>query len=130
MTYGSEAIIPTETGFPTMKSNQFNSSSNEQLLSFDLDLAEERREVVVVRLAQYQQKLSQGYEKGKKERTFIPRDLVLRRVVESMKNPSWGKLGPLGRTSVARVGAYRLEDLARIVVTQPWNVNNLQKYYY
>ena len=40
-----------------MKSNQFVGSNNEQLLSLDLYLAEEQREFVVVRLAQYQQKL-------------------------------------------------------------------------
>lgn len=60
MMYGSEAIIPLETGFPTMRSNQFNSSSIEQILPTNLDLAEERKEVVTVRLAQYQQKLRQG----------------------------------------------------------------------
>ena len=51
MTYGSEAIIPIETGFLTMRSDQFIDSNNERLLSFDLDLAEEREEVIAVRLA-------------------------------------------------------------------------------
>ena len=41
MTYGFEAVIPLETGFPIMRSNQFDSSSNERLLSTNLDLAEE-----------------------------------------------------------------------------------------
>ena len=89
--YGSEAVIPLETSFPTMRSNQFNSSSNKQLLSTNLDLAKERREVTNVRLAQYQQMLRQGYEKGIKVRTFVQRDLVLRRVVGNMKNPFLGK---------------------------------------
>lgn len=40
-TYGSEAIIPTEIGFLTMRFDQFIGSDNEQLLSFDLDLTEE-----------------------------------------------------------------------------------------
>lgn len=89
--YGLEAVIPLETSFPTMRSNQFNSSSNKQLLSTNLDLAKERREVANVRLAQYQQMLRQGYEKGIKVRTFVQRDLVLRRVVGNMKNPFLGK---------------------------------------
>ena len=43
MTYGSEAVIPTKTSFPTLGSGQFQftGSSNEQLLSLDLDLADE-----------------------------------------------------------------------------------------
>ena len=118
-----------------MRSDQFDSSSNEHLLSTSLDLAEERREVAIVKLSQYQQKLRQGYEKCITIRAFVPRDLVLRRVVNNMKNPSWGKLSPNQErpywvTSVAGVGAYRLEDLSEISVPRPWNVNNLRKYYY
>ena len=52
-----------------------------------------------------------------------------------MKNPSQGKLGPNWKgpyrvTSIAGTGAYRLEDLDKVVVPQPWNVNNLRKYYF
>ena len=62
-----------------------------------------------------------------KVRTFILGDLVLRKVVGSIRNPSWGKLGPnwegLYRvTSVAGVGAYRLKDLDGLVVPRMWNV--------
>ena len=51
----------------------------------------------------------------------MPGDLVLRKVVESMKNPAWGKLehnweGPYRVTSITEVGAYRLEDLDEILV--------------
>ena len=94
MTYASEAVIPIETGFPTLRFDQHLSDSNEQVLSLDLDLAEGRREIVAVRLGQYQQKLMQGFDKGIKVRVFILGGLVLRKVVGSMKNPSWEKLGP------------------------------------
>ena len=60
-----------------MRIDQFLGSSNEKLLSFDLNLAEKRREVAAVRLVQYQQRLRQGFEKGVKVREFIPGDLVL-----------------------------------------------------
>ena len=92
--YDSEAVVLLEIGLPTMRIDQFDSSKNEQLLSNSLDLEEERREVATVRLAHYQQKLRQGYEKGVKIRAFVPRNLVLRSVVGSMKNLAWGKLGP------------------------------------
>ena len=86
MTYGFEVVIPLETGLPTMRTDQFDSSKSEQLLSNSLDLTEERREVAIVKLAQYQQKLRQGYEKGVRIIAFVPGDLVLRKVVGSMKN--------------------------------------------
>ena len=57
MTYRSEAVISTKTGFPTLRSNQLLGGRNERLLSFDLNLVEERREIVAVRLAQYKQQL-------------------------------------------------------------------------
>ena len=57
MTYGAEAVIPLETGFPTLKTNSFNLSSNDKLLEKSLDLIEERRENAMVQLAFYQYKL-------------------------------------------------------------------------
>ncbi|XP_065617155.1 uncharacterized protein LOC136062243 [Quercus suber] len=57
MTYGAEAVIPLETGFPTLKSSSFSPTSNDKLLEAGLDLIEERRENAMVQLAHYQQKL-------------------------------------------------------------------------
>ena len=54
MMYGSEAVIPLEIGFPTMRSDHFDSVKNEQLLSRELDLIEQRREVATIKLAYYQ----------------------------------------------------------------------------
>ena len=44
MTYGVEAVIPLESGFPTMRSSTFTSNGNDELLKRNLDLIEERRE--------------------------------------------------------------------------------------
>ena len=41
MTYGAEAIIPLETGFPTVRTSSFTLSSNNGLLEKSLDLIEE-----------------------------------------------------------------------------------------
>ena len=65
----------------------------------------------------------------------MPGDLVLRKVLGTAKNPTWGKLGPNWEgpyriTLVAGIGAYHLEDLDENVVLQPWNVNNLKMYFY
>ena len=70
-----------------------------------------------------------------KLRPLAPIDLVLRKVLGTIMNPAWGKLGPNGEgpyciTSVAGIGAYHLEDLDENVVSCPCNVNNLRMYYY
>ena len=57
MTYGNKAVIPLETGFPTLRTSSSTLSSNDKLLEKSLDLIEERRENVVVQLAYYQHKL-------------------------------------------------------------------------
>ena len=81
------------------------------MLSANLDLVEERREVVTVKMANYQWRLKQGYDKGVELRPLALGDLVLRKVVGTTKNPAWGKLGPNWEgpyriTSMAGIGAY------------------------
>ena len=54
MTYGAEAIIPLETGFPMSRTSSFNPRDNDEQLTKSLDLIEEKRENVMVQLAYYQ----------------------------------------------------------------------------
>ncbi|XP_075670101.1 uncharacterized protein LOC142639851 [Castanea sativa] len=54
MTYRVEAVIPLETGFPTLRTITFTPSNNDGLLERNLDLVEERRENDMVQLAYYQ----------------------------------------------------------------------------
>ena len=94
VTYGAEVVIPLESGFPTLRTNQFSAEENIHLLSTNLDLVKERREVAAVKMTHYQQRVKQGYEKGVKLKPLASGDLVLRKVVGTAKNPAWGKLGP------------------------------------
>ena len=48
MSYGAEAVIPIETGFPTLRTQSFNLNDNDKLLERSLDLIEERRESAMV----------------------------------------------------------------------------------
>ena len=127
MTYGAEAVLPIENSFPTLKSNTFTPRNNDELLRKSLDLAEEKRERVMIQLAYY--------DTNVKLRPLGLGDLVMRRIFGNAKNPSWGKLGPNWEgpyriTLVVGIGAYYLEDLDEKTVPHPWNVNNLKRYYY
>ena len=55
--YGAEAVIPLETGFPTTRTSSFNPKDNDEQLTRNLDLIEEKREDAMVQLTYYQQKL-------------------------------------------------------------------------
>ena len=135
MTYGAEAVLAIENSFPTLKSNTFTPNNNDELLGRSLDLTEEKREKAMIHMAYYHQKLKQRYDVNVKLRPLSPADLVMRKILGSAKNPSWGKLGPAWErpyciTSVAGIGAYYLEDLDDKTVPRPWNVNNLRIYCY
>ena len=88
MTYGAEVVIPLETGFPTLKTSSFSSSSNDKLLERSLDLIEERRESAMVQLAYYQHKLKKRYDAKVRLRPLVPGDLVLRKILGTAKNPA------------------------------------------
>ena len=88
MTYGVEAVIPLETGFPTSRTSSFNPRDNDEQLTKSLDLIEEKRENAMVQLAYYQQKLKQGYDANVKLKPLTLGDLVLRKVVGAAKNPA------------------------------------------
>ena len=53
ITYGTEDVIPLETGFPTLRTSLFTLDSNDNLLEKSLDLVKEQRENVMVQLAYY-----------------------------------------------------------------------------
>ena len=48
MIYGAKAVIPLETSFPTTRTSSFNSKDNDEQLTRNLDLIEEKRENVRV----------------------------------------------------------------------------------
>jgi len=48
MTYGAEAMIPLEIGFPALRTSLFAPGNNDNLLEKSLDLVEEQRENVMV----------------------------------------------------------------------------------
>ena len=86
MTYGAKAVIPLETGFPTLRTSSFTPSNNDELLGKSLDLIEERRENAMVQLAYYQHKLKQGHDANVNLKPLAPGDLVLRKILGIAKN--------------------------------------------
>ena len=87
--------------------------------------------MATVKMAYYQQRVKQGYDKGVKLRPLAG----LEESGRDNKKPYLGKLGPNWEgpyriTSIASIGAYCLVDLDENVIPHPWNVNNLRRYYY
>ena len=92
-----------------------------------LDLLEESQDMVSIQLADYQQKLTWGYNRNVMPREFVAGDLVLQRAVGKLA-PNWE--GPYQVTAVAGTEAYYLEDMEERPLPRPWNVSNMKKYYH
>ena len=134
LTYGAKAVIPAEVNLCNARVSEYNTSQNDYQLMKRLDLLEEYRDTVTIRLAEYQQKLARHYNQDVKVREFNAEDLVLRKAVGSMRDTNAGKLtqtceGSYKITANASVGAYYLEDMNEIPLPWPWNAYNLKKFY-
>ena len=92
MTYGAQAIILLETGFPTLRTNASTLDGNNELLEKSLDLIKEWRKNAMVQLAYYQHKLKQSYDTNVKLRSLSLGDLVLRKVLGIKKESSLEKI--------------------------------------
>ncbi|XP_028098015.1 uncharacterized protein LOC114297748 [Camellia sinensis] len=63
LTYGMKAVILLEVGLPTLRSELFENTSNEEAIAQALDMAEGRRESALIRLVAYQQQLIKSFNK-------------------------------------------------------------------
>ena len=82
----------------------------------DLDALGEWRDMVAMRLADYQQRLARWYNRRVRPQEFVQGDLVLQKAIGSAKDQSARKLalnweGPYRVIATAEVGAYYLQDL-------------------
>ena len=87
ITYRMEAIIPTKIGKPTIRSDMPEQEDAELVLK-DLDTVDELQESEAVRIASYQRRQVNSYNKRVKPRMFQPRYLVLRKVFENTADPA------------------------------------------
>ena len=88
-----EAVIPTEIGLPTFRMPT-SKSANEESIIRELDASDELREATEIRLASYQHRLANAYNKRVRPRVFQPGDLVLQKVFENTVDPKKGKFQP------------------------------------
>ena len=94
LTYGSEAVIPTEVGLTSYRVHNHDENKNDEAIRLQLDLVDEIRTAAEQRLARYQDRMAKHYNSRVRHRDFQVGDLVLRKVMGTAKDPTQGKLGP------------------------------------
>ena len=87
-------MIPVEVNLCSAQVNGFDPIQNELMIVEHLDLLEEYREAAIIRLVEYQQKLTWRYNQDVKTREFGAGDLVLQRAIGNMRDTSVEKLAP------------------------------------
>nr|GEX42972.1 reverse transcriptase domain-containing protein [Tanacetum cinerariifolium] len=93
LTYGTEAVIPTETGMPTYRTAAVDVVNNDDELRLNLDLLEERRERAAICEAKAKSKMMKYYNARVRGVAFKPSDFVYRNNAASHA-VAGGKLGP------------------------------------
>ena len=95
----------------------FDQENNETNLRLNLDLLDKKRKRAKVHQATFKHQVANYYNQRVKHISFLPGDLVLRKVTLFTKEPNSGKLGPTWEgpykvVKVFRSGTYWLEDMS------------------
>nr|CAN64574.1 hypothetical protein VITISV_003431 [Vitis vinifera] len=91
LAYGMNAVIPTEIGLPTIRTETTKKDDANAELGRNLDWADEVRESTAIRMADYQQRASAHYNRKVRPRSFKNGTLVLRKVFENTAEMGAGK---------------------------------------
>jgi hypothetical protein len=134
LAFGTEAVLPVETGVPSLRVRCYTQEDNIQARLLDLDLIEEKREVARLRVAEHQRRTSKYYNQKVRTRSLRIGEWVLKKVLPNEKDPSQGTLGPNWSgpyriTEEVRPGTYRLQDNEGRHLPRAWNAEHLRRYY-
>ena len=77
-----DGIIPTEIGVPTLRTEILN-KANTEAIAKEVDMTNKLCEAAAIRIASYQQRIKNLYNRRVRLRAFRAGDLVLRRVFEN-----------------------------------------------
>nr|GEW74185.1 reverse transcriptase domain-containing protein [Tanacetum cinerariifolium] len=133
LTYGTEAVIPTEIGTPTYGTAAVDMVNNDEELRLNLDLLEERWERVAICEAKAKSKMMKYYNARVRGVAFKPGDFVYRSndashaVVGGKLGPKWE--GPYEVTEALGNGAYKMRSMDGTILPRTWNIANLKRCY-
>ena len=94
LAFGTEAVTPVEVVLNSSRIKLATVEHNDEALRLNLDLLDEKREQVLRRTEDYQRKTARYYNQKVKPRSYMPGDLVLKKLLPARKNLAHGKLGP------------------------------------
>ena len=109
-------MITIEVGIPSLWYETYDKDENHALMSYELDLHEEKCDLVALTTTLYKRRSERYFNSKVKEKRFNEGDLVLRKVLPNMKEVNAGVLrpnweGPYSIAEVLRPRTYKLKGL-------------------
>src|SRR5438105_8413631 len=131
LTYGFEAVLPTELEFGSPRVRNFNEKKSENSRLEDFDQLEEARDIATIQSAIYLQGLRRYHDRYVRGRSFSPGDLVLRKVQKRKHKLSAIWEGPYIISEMTRPGAYKLKnrDGMPVYPDNSWNIDQLRHFF-
>ena len=117
-----------------MRREVFHEDSNDDQLKDNLDCLDEVREEASQKMAKYQQKMTEYYNKRVKLKRLDIGDLVLHRVTLAIKDSTQGSSGQLEKdltksSTIQDKDATIWSQWSGRKLPRPWNIEHLKKYY-
>ena len=83
-----------EVSQSNLRREPFNNKTNDKSYRLDLDCFDEVREDALWRMTKHKKKMMKYHKQRVKLKRFNPRDIMLRKVTETTKDLTQGKLNP------------------------------------
>ena len=130
LAFGTEAVASVEVGIKSPRVELASEEQNDEALRLNLELLDEKREQVQQRTEEYQRKTARYYNQRVKPISYMPRDLVLKKLLPARKNQTHGKLGPNWEGPyIVRPGNYELQTEEGKILQHTWNAEHLKRFY-
>ena len=134
LAFSTEVVAPVEVRIKSPRIEFASVEHNDEALSLNLELLDEKREQVLRRTEEYQRKTARYYNQKVKPRSYMPGDLVLKKLLPARKNPAHGKLGPKWEgpyiiSRVVRPGNYELQIEEGKILQHTCNAEHLKRFY-
>ena len=134
LAFGTEAVALVEVGLKSPRIELALVEHNDEALRLNLDLLDEKREQVLRRTEDYQRKTARYYNQKVRPISYMPGDLVLKKLLPARKNPAHGKLGPNWEgpyiiSRVVRPGNYELQTEKGKILQHTWNAEHLKRFF-
>jgi hypothetical protein len=131
LVYGTEAVLPTDLEYGSLKVKGYDENTNQQGREDSLDQIDEARDVAMMHSARYQQALRRYQAQKIRRRDFNEGDLVLRLRQDNRGrhklSPQWE--GPYVIVKVLKPGTYKLANEEGEEPTNAWNIQQLRHFY-